>query len=167
MTALVERFRGRVFGLCYRMLGHRQDAEDVVQESFSRALRALGGFDERRPFIPWLLAIAGNRCRTLLSRRRQYPRAASPEALECAVSPAVDSDLEEELALALGALRPEHRRAFLLFHAEELSYQEIAQRLDCPLGTVKTWVHRARRAIVQRLRERGVVEEERDALPTG
>jgi RNA polymerase sigma-70 factor (ECF subfamily) len=167
MTALVEQFRGRVFALCYRMLGHRQDAEDMVQESFSRALRSLGRWDERRPFIPWLLAIAGNRCRTLLVRRKRCPQAASPETLNCAVSPSLGSELEEEVALALAALRPEHRRAFLLFHSEELSYQEIARRMNCPLGTVKTWVHRARRAIVERLRERGVVEEERDALPAG
>lgn len=163
---LVERFRGRVFALCYRMLGHRQDAEDMVQESFSRALRSLGRFDDQRPFVPWLLAIAGNRCRTLLSRRKKQPQPNLTEVVDWSACAPSRDELAEELALALAELRPEHQRAFLLFHEEELSYQDIALRMGVPLGTVKTWVHRARRGIVDRLHERGVVEEVRDALPT-
>src|SRR6478609_10741353 len=73
MLALVERFRGQVFGLCYRMLGQRQDAEDVAQETFVRALRNLSQWDSSREFLPWLLAIAGNRCRSCLSRRMRRP----------------------------------------------------------------------------------------------
>ncbi len=64
VVELVETFRGQVFGLCYRMLRHRQDAEDVAQESFVRALRSLKSWDQKREFLPWLLAIAANRCRT-------------------------------------------------------------------------------------------------------
>src|SRR3954469_16967107 len=66
---LVERFQGVLFGLCLRMLGHRQDAEDVLQEVFLRALRGMAGFDGTRPLRPWLLGIAANRCRTALARR--------------------------------------------------------------------------------------------------
>src|SRR5262245_34136452 len=75
MLALVERFRGQVFGLCYRMLGQRQDAEDAAQETFLRVLKNLHRWDQARDFQPWLLAIAGNRCRTALSARRRRPRA--------------------------------------------------------------------------------------------
>src|SRR5438552_3290062 len=64
---LVERFQGVIFGLCVRMLGHRQDAEDVAQEVFLRALRGVAGFDGSRPLRPWLLGIAANRCRTALA----------------------------------------------------------------------------------------------------
>ncbi|MFO0898835.1 MAG: RNA polymerase sigma factor [Pirellulales bacterium] len=163
---LVERFRGRVFALCYRMLGHRQDAEDMVQESFSRAIRSLGRWDEGRPFVPWLLAIAGNRCRTLLSRRKRFPQPNLTEVVDWSPADTRCDELAEEVALALAELRPEHQQAFLLFHEQELSYHDIALRLGVPLGTVKTWVHRARRGIVDRLHERGVVEEVRDALPT-
>ncbi len=162
---LVERFRGRVFALCYRMLGHRQDAEDMVQESFSRAIRSLSRWDEQRPFVPWLLAIAGNRCRTLLSRRKRLPQPSLTEVVDLTTDASGHEELAEELTLALGELRPEHQQAFLLFHEDELSYQEISARMGVPLGTVKTWVHRARRAIVERLHERGVVEEVRDAMP--
>ena len=70
MAALVDRFRDRVFGLCLRMVGQRQDAEDMTQETFVRALRSLASWDSQRDFQPWLLAIAGNRCRTLLATRR-------------------------------------------------------------------------------------------------
>ena len=59
----------------------------------------------------------------------------------------------------------EHRQAFLLFHEQELSYAEIAAAMDCPVGTIKTWIHRARGLVVRQLRERGVVEEARHALP--
>ena len=161
MVALVERFRGQVFGLCFRMLGHRQDAEDVTQESFLRALRSLGNWDGERELAPWLLAIAGNRCRTMLAMRSRRPVVTSlvdqlpdkPLGLED------EQSLAEEVELALSTLRAEYRRAFLLFHQQQLSYQQISEVLGCPLGTVKTWVHRARREIVEQLTERGVVEQ--------
>src|SRR5215469_13049191 len=71
---LIERYQGVVFGLCYRMMGHRQDAEDVAQEAFLRAFRAIAGFDAARSLRPWLLEIAANRCRTALARRaRRLP----------------------------------------------------------------------------------------------
>ena len=69
MIALVERFRGQVFGLCFRMLAQRQDAEDAAQETFVRVLKNLHRWDQQRDFEPWLLAIAGNRCRTALAAR--------------------------------------------------------------------------------------------------
>jgi RNA polymerase sigma-70 factor (ECF subfamily) len=166
MLALVDLYRGPVFGLCYRMLRHRQDAEDVAQECFVRALRSLPKWDRQREFLPWLLAIAGNRCRTLLSMRMRHPTASSlVEHLgddEDQLSEA--RNLAEEVDLALGTLRPEYRQAFILFHQHELSYQEISETLSCPLGTVKTWVHRARRELIARLTERGVIQESRHAV---
>ena len=69
MHALVERYQSQVFGLCYRMLSNREDAEDATQETFVRVLKSLDRWDSARDFDPWLLAIAGNRCRTMLSRR--------------------------------------------------------------------------------------------------
>ena len=160
---LVDEYRGQVFGLCYRMLRHRQDAEDVTQESFVRALRSLHRWDAQREFLPWLLAIAGNRSRTLLSARmRQPPVSSLVEHLSDDSLEIIEAkNLAEEVELALGTLRVEYRQAFLLFHQHELSYAEISTTLGCPLGTVKTWVHRARRELVRRLAERGVVQEVR------
>jgi RNA polymerase sigma-70 factor (ECF subfamily) len=67
--------------------------------------------------------------------------------------------LNEEVDLALEGLREEYRTAFLLFHQHELSYAEISVSLGCPVGTVKTWIHRARQELARQLRARGVVEE--------
>jgi RNA polymerase sigma-70 factor (ECF subfamily) len=61
--------------------------------------------------------------------------------------------LAEEVELALSGLRDDYRQAFLLFHEQELSYAEIGELLDCPLGTVKTWVHRARLELLSQLRK--------------
>ena len=168
MHALVDRYRGLVMSLCYRMLGHHQDAEDAAQETFVRALRALGNWDVSRDFEPWLLAIAGNRCRTALSSRKRRP-ATHPLLQEQPSDGDFDEgaarQLAEEVQLALAQLRQEYRQAFLLFHEHQLNYQEIARTMRCPLGTVKTWVHRARREMMVFLRNRGVVEETRHALP--
>ena len=171
---LVDRHQRSVFGLCYRMLHHYQDAEDMAQETFVRALKSLSQWDRQRGFLPWLLAIAGNRCRTLLSRRtRRPPTTAIVEELsDTAADDEPARRLAEELKLAMGTLREEYRRAFVLFHEQELSYAEIGAALDCPVGTVKTWVHRARRELIERLRDRGVLNdrgilaEERHALRT-
>ncbi len=166
MVELVDFYRGQVFGLCYRMLRHRQDAEDVTQESFVRVLRGLHTWDQQREFLPWLLAIAGNRCRThLASRMRQPPTTSLVEHVsDDAVEVAEARNLAEEVELALSALRDEYRQAFLLFHQHELSYAQISVTLGCPLGTVKTWVHRARRELIAELRHRGVVQESRHAV---
>ena len=161
MLALVERFSGPVFGLCYRMLGQRQDAEDAAQETFVRVLKNLHRWDSTRDFLPWLLAIAGNRCRTALSSRRRRPVAES--MVELVADDAPDrrpaDQLAEEVHLALAELRPEYSQAFLLFHDQELSYAEIAEAMDVPLGTIKTWVHRARRELIDHLRRRDAIPE--------
>lgn len=161
MIALVERFQGQVFGLCYRMLGQRQDAEDAAQETFVRVLKNLHRWDPLRDFEPWLLAIAGNRCRTALAARKRRPNGETlPEHLpDRAPDERSAQHLGEEMMLALEKVREEYRRAFLLFHEQQLSYDEIGLVLAVPLGTVKTWVHRARRELVEHLRRRGVVPE--------
>ena len=165
MLALVEHFRGQVFGLCYRMLGQREDAEDAAQETFVRVLKNLHRWDQARDFEPWLLAIAGNRCRTALAARKRRPLA--EPTVELVADDAPDErpgqQLAEELRLALDGLRDDYKQAFLLFHEHELSYAEIADAMEIPLGTVKTWVHRARRELVDALRLRGAIPEERAA----
>ncbi len=157
---LIERYQGVVFGLCYRMLSHRQDAEDVAQETFLRALRAIAGFDPTRPIRPWLLEIAANRCRTTLARRARRPALSSAEPIEDQVDPrpglADPDDLAGELERGLQGLRPDYRMVFVLFHEQNLSYEEIAQTVARPVGTVKTWLHRARAQLAEDLSRRGV-----------
>lgn len=159
-SKLVGRHHALVFHVCLRLLGHRQDAEDVTQETFTRAARYLHRWDSRRPFEPWLVAIAGNRCRTFLANRRVHQTlspAVEPISQELAARQDADS-LNEELDLALSQIPTCHRQAFVLFHRESLSYAEIAEELACPIGTVKTWVHRARAEVIAQLQQRDVVD---------
>lgn len=165
LLRFVERFQGIVFGLCFRMLGHRQDAEDTAQEVFVRALKSLHTWDRERPLKPWVLAIAANRCRTALSKR-----AKRPTPTEFLVHPVTEEvgpdrdDLAEELQLALDELREEYRLCFELFHFQELGCDEIGRILDRPSGTVKTWLHRARRELARFLERRGVAPRARFEL---
>jgi RNA polymerase sigma-70 factor (ECF subfamily) len=156
---LVARFRGQVYGLCYRMLGQREDAEDATQETFVRVVRNLHRWDPNRAFEPWLLTIAGNRCRTRLAKRMRRPGTLTLDypVEDQSIELARAKLLDEEIQLALNQVRQEYRDAFLLFHKQELCYAEIAKKLDVPLGTVKTWVHRARRELIVRLRKRGAI----------
>ena len=164
MTELVSQYQHRVFSLCYRMLGHRQDAEDVTQQTFVRVLKNLRQWDQDREFEPWLFAIAGNRCRTALSTRLRKWRA--QPISEPVVDPTPDchpaSQLAEEIDRAVNTLRPDYQVAFRLFHQHEMNYDEIADQLQRPVGTIKTWIHRARIDLVRQLRERGVVEVRRE-----
>lgn len=159
--SLVEEHRGLVYGLCLRMLGHPQDAEDATQETLLRMLRSLHRFDQTREFRPWLLAIAGNRCRSYLAARSRRPvaRDLGEEIVDRQPDPRGARQLAEEVNQALAHLRSEYRQAFLLLHEQELSYEEIGTVLGCPVGTVKTWVHRARRELIKLLRERGALPE--------
>src|SRR6478735_12048155 len=116
MLALVERFEGQVFGLCYRMLGQRQDAEDAAQETFVRVLKNLHRWDQGRDFEPWLLAIAGNRCRTALATRKRRPAGeVLPEQVaDSRPDQQSAQHLAEEVSLALETVREDYREAFVL-----------------------------------------------------
>lgn len=155
----VALFERRVFALCLRMLGHRQDAEDVAQESLLRAVRYLKGWDVSRRLTPWVLKIAANRCRTALTRRSGVPTPME-EFPEPAVSPVASGELDEEIQRGLNGLREDYRNCFLLFYQQELSVLEVAETLEIPEGTVKTWLFRARKELAEYLRERGFAPDE-------
>ncbi|TWT39305.1 RNA polymerase sigma factor [Blastopirellula retiformator] len=156
----IDLFRNKVYGLCYRMVGEHHEAEDMAQETFVRVMRSLDHWDRERPLEPWILTIAGNRCRTLLAKRKRRPQAHPIEDHVADHRPDLQPAqiLAEEVHLALQQVRSEYRQAFLLFHEHELSYIEISEQLGKPLGTIKTWVHRARREMIARLSQRGVLE---------
>jgi len=140
------------------MLRHRQDAEDVAQETFLRALGSLRHWDAERPLAPWLLAIAANRCRTTLAQRSRRPTLAEyTQEVADRRPPASSQDLEGELERALGLLRDEYRMVFVLFHEQGLPYDEISRVLDRPVGTIKTWLHRARAEMIRHLARRGII----------
>ena len=160
MRSLIDRFSARVFALCCRLLHHREDAEDAAQESFVRMFKSLHTWDTQRPFEPWLLTIAANRCRTRLAQQAKRPRSQQLEFPD-AVSTGFDteaSQLREELRHAMQGLPPQHCEAFNHFHNQGLTYHQIAEIMETPVGTIKTWVRRVRLILVDRLQARGVLE---------
>jgi RNA polymerase sigma-70 factor (ECF subfamily) len=171
IQARVEQLQAEVYAVCVRILNHRQDAEDVVQEVFLRVFRSLRRWDPSRPLRPWVVGIAVNRCRTWLSQRTRRPELADYLQDTAASPPADDStELVQEIQAALEELRPEYRTVFVLFHEQGQPYELIAEELGRPVGTIKTWLHRARIEVLDRLRRRGMVAElhepqERAPLP--
>lgn len=158
--AFVQRFQSAVFGLCFRMLSHREDAEDVAQEVFLRAYRNLEQWDPARPLKPWLLAIAANRCRTwLLTRKRRTLPAEYAENVADPSAGRMRLDLAEELQLALDGLREEYRLCFVLYHLNEMNLADIAAIAGSPEGTVKTWLRRARKELSEHLQRRSIVPQ--------
>jgi RNA polymerase sigma-70 factor (ECF subfamily) len=163
---LVERYQGRVYGLAQRIVGDRHEAEDLCQEVFLRAYRALDRFDTRYPFVNWLLRIASNTSRSALKRRRR-PQSLTEGVMATLGTPAEPTPQEAAenvravggaLVVALGRLSETKRTALLLFHQSQRSYADIAEIMELPIGTVKTAIHRARTEIRQVLSDRGLLD---------
>jgi RNA polymerase sigma factor (sigma-70 family) len=158
---LVERFQADIQAVCRRLLSHTHDAEDVTQEVFLRIFRSLRGWDATRPLKPWVLGITINRCRTWVGRRARNPELADFLHETPDHRPSDDSsELRTVIRLAVDELRHDYREVFVLFHESGQSYEEISQAIDRPVGTVKTWLHRARVQLLDRLRNLGLVPDE-------
>ncbi len=159
---LIKRYERPVFSLVFRMVRDREIAEDLTQDTFIKVLSHLDRYRTDFKFSSWLFKIANNVAIDHL-RRRQLdtvsidgsPHAMTAEAVEASrfdISDGSESALDEMEARELGSaieqaissLRPEYRSCILLRHVEGRSYEEIASTLDLPLGTVKTYIHRAR-----------------------
>lgn len=148
---LVGQHMRRAFAVAYRVLGQRQDAEDVVQEGFLAALLKIDTFERGRPFSPWLLRIVANRALNL--RKARALRQVEPippgvvSADESPAQAAERSELRRELHSALGRLSDEQRWIVQLFEIDGFSGAEIAQMLEMPEGTVRWHLHGARQAL--------------------
>jgi RNA polymerase sigma-70 factor (ECF subfamily) len=168
--AFVRRFQDMVYGTAVRLLGSPAEAEDVAQTVFLKAFQAFAEVVESPSAAGWLKTTTRNMCLNHLSRYRarwqffsELTRTDRPDAgdfsdsLVSPVSHALDleqAELREELERALRAL-PDHQRVpLVLFHFEELSYQEIAESLGASVGKVKTDIHRGREALKRLLPDR-------------
>jgi RNA polymerase sigma-70 factor (ECF subfamily) len=155
---LVRRYQRRVFALGIRFFGNRDDAEDLVQDTFVRAWRGLDRFDLTRPFAPWLMRIASNRALTEIATRKRRAGVELDESMAWD-GPGADEDLERrELQRRVGrALHelPEDQRMILLLRVSDgMSYRDIAASLDIPIGTVMSRLSRAREAMRRKVTQR-------------
>ena len=159
---LIRRYERPVFALLFRMVRDRELAEDLSQETFIKALNAIESYRPEFKFSSWIFKIANNAAIDHLRRRELdtlsldgSPHAETPEAMqatalqigarqESPLDTVEAKELGSEIEAAIGLLRPEYRSCILLRHVEGRAYEEIAEILDLPLGTVKTYIHRAR-----------------------
>ena len=166
---LIRRYERPIFALLFRMVRDRELAEDLSQETFVKALNAIESYRPEFKFSSWIFKIANNAAIDHLRRRELdtlsldgSPHAETPEAMQATAlqigarqeSPldAVEArELGGAIESAIGKLRPEYRSCILLRHVEGRAYEEIAEMLDLPLGTVKTYIHRARNELRQAL----------------
>ena len=159
---LVRRYERPVFSLIFRMVRNKELAEDLSQETFVKVLNAVHSYRPEFKFSSWVFKIANNAAIDHLRKRaldtlslEGSPHAETPEMVEATalqIGGRGETQLEEvenkELGGTIGAaideLRPEYRSCILLRHVEGRTYEEIAEILGLPLGTVKTYIHRAR-----------------------
>lgn len=159
---LIRRYQRPVYSLIFRMVRNRELAEDLAQDTFVKVLNAIESYRPEYKFSSWIFKIANNAAIDHLRRRSLdtlsldgSPHAENSEAIEATtlqVSDTAESPLDEvanrelgtSIEAAIASLRPEYRSCILLRHVEGRSYEEIAEILELPLGTVKTYIHRAR-----------------------
>lgn len=147
-AVLVDRHHERCLRIALRLLGNTEDAEETLQDAFVRAYRALGRYEEREQFGPWLTRILVNRCRTAISRRVRHGKTFVDD--ELAIAAAATRDRADgamwraEVERALAALPAEQREAFVLKHVEELEYDEMAEITGAGVSALKMRVKRAR-----------------------
>lgn len=159
---LLRRYQRPVFSLIYRMVRDRELAEDLAQETFVKVLNALDRYRCEYKFSSWVFKIANNAAIDHLRKKELDtlsleggPDATTPERVEATTlqlgdhgeSPLDELEARElgsQIERAIGRLRPEYRSCIILRHVEGRPYEEIAGIMDLPLGTVKTYIHRAR-----------------------
>jgi RNA polymerase sigma-70 factor (ECF subfamily) len=162
---LVERHQRKIAAMALGMLRSREDALDIVQETFTKAYQHLDRFKGDAGFFTWVYRIAHNLC---VDHQRRESRLEPLEADERGETPppkpadgprpdergerARDAEISRRLSRAIAELTPEHRAVILLREVEGLSYEEISRVLECPKGTVMSRLHYARRQLQARLR---------------
>jgi RNA polymerase sigma-70 factor (ECF subfamily) len=163
---IVRQHRRKVFNIAYKFTGKHDEAEDLTQDIFLKIFRSLHTFDRRANFQTWLVSVSRNLCidhyRSVRKERETIDRDVDAGELTPASStPSAYAELEQRgrvelLRRAMAELQPTLRSAVMLRDIQELSYQEIAEKLQLPEGTVKSRINRGRTELarqIQRLRD--------------
>ena len=166
---LIDRYQRPILSLINRLVRDRELAEDLAQDAFIKVFNALDRYNPERKFSSWIFKIAHNTAIDQLRKKELdtlsidgSPHATSAEAVEASTIVPVSSDEDPEqytssreigaqIEAAIGTLRPEYRTVIVLWHVEGRPYDEIAEIMDLPLGTVKTYIHRARNELRKKL----------------
>jgi RNA polymerase sigma-70 factor (ECF subfamily) len=145
--SVLEATQKLAYNIAYRLTWNASDAEDAAQEVFLRLYRNFSMYDAAQPFLPWFRRLATN-C-VLNWKEKQRPAAELPEI---AVRDAGPADPSGRLHEAIRGLPPEYQACVTLKYLEDLGVNEIAETLQVPSGTVKTWLFRAREMLMQKLK---------------
>ncbi len=165
---LLDNYRGAIFNLLFKMVRNREETEDLVQEAFMKAFKALPSFNEEYAFSTWLYKIAINNCIDHMRKKRLKTYSIN--------KPVKSKDGEMERELPDSSMRPDrhlladeratlietaidelpenYKVAIIMRHSQEKSYEEIAETLDIPLGTVKARIFRAREMLKKSLKDK-------------
>ncbi|MDA0712323.1 MAG: sigma-70 family RNA polymerase sigma factor [bacterium] len=164
---IVGRYRGRLYNFVFRFVSDRETAEDIVQETFLRAFRKRKEYRAIANFSTWLFTIAGNLAKSELRRRKRWRLFSIhrdddsetgielPDETYRPDKVAESSLADDHIHDAIAALPDNYRQVILLRDVEGMAYQEIAEIVDCPVGTVKSRVNRARLKLQQKLKNAG------------
>jgi RNA polymerase sigma-70 factor (ECF subfamily) len=161
--AVVQRYRRKVFNVAYKFVGRHEEAEDLTQDIFLKIFKSLGTFDRRANFQTWLISVSRNLCidhyRSVRLERQAIDRQVNPNELSpVAREPGPIAAIEQQdrvvlLRDALAGLPASLRTAVVMRDIQELSYQEIADRLQLPEGTVKSRINRGRTELARQIRK--------------
>jgi RNA polymerase sigma-70 factor, ECF subfamily len=170
--SIVRLYRRKIFNVAYKFVGRHDQAEDLTQDVFLKLYKSLDTFDRRANFQTWLISVSRNLCidhyRSVRKERETISRDVDPADLAPAAPDArADVQLEQRdrvklLRRALDKLAPTLRTAVMLRDIQELTYQEIADRLRLPEGTVKSRINRGRTELARQIQR---LREEQDAIP--
>jgi len=160
-ATLVERYDRAVYHLAYRTLHDVEEARDAAQEAFFKAYRSLRTFKPGSKFSTWIFAITYHACCDRLNRRKRYSNEEMPERADPGIGPeaqAIALDEARRLRAAIEALPEKYRTVITLYHLQGQQYEEIAQVLGLPMGTVKTHLFRAKEQLRKLLSSAEVTE---------
>ncbi len=165
---ILNRFRGQIFNLIYRMVRNKIEAEDLTQETFIKAFNALATFNAEYAFSTWLYKIAVNNCIDHFRKKRlkTYPmdnpiqakdgelqREFPDTTFQGPESGLLSREKSLQIQEAIDSLPEKYKTAIVLRHSEDQSYEEIADQLKIPIGTVKVRIFRAREMLKKRLKD--------------
>jgi RNA polymerase sigma-70 factor (ECF subfamily) len=153
LELLVDRYQDKVFRLALGLMRDRGSAEDMAQEIFIRVWRGLQGYGGNASLSTWIYTIARNTCLTELKRRASRPTVSMEESVLDRAADRTAAEPDRGAAMDIQAMLPQlperYRQVVTLYYLQEKSYQEVAAMLAIPMGTVKTFLHRAKKELLQ------------------